>query len=259
MLKTSKRSGLKPGSTSSAGRNFSSSARRPTSRTNDNAISTAIRTERAGLLPNELPRSPSRSDSFGLAREAKRAGARPKSVPVMSGDKETEGEHLAVEPDAVEVRDLRRAERKENRQRPEWRGGCRAHHQASARSRLSVSKLPNQSESRRAERSADRNLARAGGGAGEEQVGDIGAGDEQDKADRAEQHEEHRPKAADRFLVHRNERRRRCPDLSFGYCFSRRCAIALIWACACGKATRPVSSVPRHRDNCGRAFAGDCR
>ena len=44
-----------------------------------------------------------------------------------------------------------------------------------------------------AERESDGDLARAFGGAGEEQVGDVGAGDEQHEPHSAEQREEHDP------------------------------------------------------------------
>ena len=36
-------------------------------------------------------------------------------------------------------------------------------------------------------------------------IGDVGAGDQQNERDRAEQHQEHRPKAADHLLVHRDQ------------------------------------------------------
>ena len=46
------------------------------------------------------------------------------------------------------------------------------------------------------QRGADRDLARARRGAGEQQVGDVGAGDEQHEADRAQQEEESRADVA---------------------------------------------------------------
>ena len=46
---------------------------------------------------------------------------------------------------------------------------------------------------RRAERQAHRDLARAGGAARQQQVGDVGAGDEQQEDDRAHESREHRP------------------------------------------------------------------
>src|SRR5678815_4815977 len=82
MLKIKRPSGSKPGLTWVSRTKLFIIKPAPTSKTNDKAISVAIKAERAGLFPKELPRSPSRSESLGLEREAKSAGASPKTVPV---------------------------------------------------------------------------------------------------------------------------------------------------------------------------------
>ena len=57
----------------------------------------------------------------------------------------------------------------------------------------------------RAERRTNRDLLASAERAGEEQVTDVGAGDEEDQPDPAEQHEKHRAAIADDFLLHRDD------------------------------------------------------
>ena len=57
----------------------------------------------------------------------------------------------------------------------------------------------------RAKRRANRDLLALAQGASEQQVADIGAGDEEDQPDGAEQDQKHRAAIADDFLLHRDD------------------------------------------------------
>jgi hypothetical protein len=57
----------------------------------------------------------------------------------------------------------------------------------------------------RAKRQANRDLLASAQGASEEQVADVGAGDEEHQPDGAEQHEKHRAAIADDFFLHRDD------------------------------------------------------
>ena len=73
--------------------------------------------------------------------------------------------------------------------------------------RLSVSSCRMTRIAAGAERAADRDLALARRAAREQQVGDVGARDQQHEADRAGQHEQRRPQIAGQLAVHRHEQR----------------------------------------------------
>ena len=64
--------------------------------------------------------------------------------------------------------------------------------------------LPHDAASIGAERDADRDLALAGDAARQQQIGDVGAGDEQDAGDRRGQQRQRRPRRADDLLVQRH-------------------------------------------------------
>ena len=66
--------------------------------------------------------------------------------------------------------------------------------------------LPDDARAARAERRAHRDLLAAPERPREDEVGDVGAGDQQHEADRAEQHEQRRPHVADEVLVERDDR-----------------------------------------------------
>ena len=94
-----------------------------------------------------------------------------------------------------------------------------------------------------ADRGADRDLALPAGGADQQQVGDVGAGDQQHEADRAEQHQQRRPHVPHELSLQRLRRRSRC---------SRRSAFGILRVCtrrprapaapAPARASRPASS-----------------
>ena len=65
-------------------------------------------------------------------------------------------------------------------------------------------KLANEPSASGAEGGANRNLAVARGGPGQEQVGQVRAGDEQDAADRAEEGVEHGLHVAHEVILHRH-------------------------------------------------------
>ena len=63
--------------------------------------------------------------------------------------------------------------------------------------------LPNESSPARAQRGPNGEFAMARGGAGEKEIGDVRAGDEEDAADRAEQGVEHGAHIAHCVIEHR--------------------------------------------------------
>lgn len=68
--------------------------------------------------------------------------------------------------------------------------------------------LPHHARGAGAECRADRDFALARSGAGQHQVGDVGAADQQHDADRTHQHEDHPAAAADHLVLERPRRQR---------------------------------------------------
>ena len=82
------------------------------------------------------------------------------------------------------------------------RAEAEAEHAAGQRQHHALGQqLPNDAAAAGADRRADRDLALAARGAHEQQVRDVGAGDQQHKADRAQQDEQRRPDVADDLVL----------------------------------------------------------
>ena len=178
----------------------------PINSTSDSATSHTISKRRVPTPIAPSPRPPSLSASLRSDRPARTAGSVPASMPVSidtaSANSSTRasieissalGTWLAssVEADvSVAVRE----------QKPERAAGGRE------QQRFDQQLLKHASASR-AKRRANRDLLASAQGAGEEQVADVGAGDEQDQPDGAEQHDQHRAAVADDLLLHRDDHR----------------------------------------------------
>ena len=90
----------------------------------------------------------------------------------------------AVQSDAGDLADLRRAEGKQKRKRPKSQDNAERSAEK-CEERAFGQQLANQAEAGRAERRANRNFPRARGCPGEEQIGHVGAGDQEDEGNRA--------------------------------------------------------------------------
>jgi hypothetical protein len=96
-----------------------------------------------------------------------------------------EEKHAEIDADLVEARNVARTEPHEEIRAPERED----HAQRAARSRQQEAlghELPRQTEASRPERGPDRHLLAAGGGAGEQEVGDVRRRDQKHERDRTE-------------------------------------------------------------------------
>ena len=129
-------------------------------------------------------------------------------------DREQDDE--AVEPRLLETRHARRTHGHQRadadlRERESEQRGRQREHQALGQ------QLTDDPGAPRAERRADRQFTRARRAAGEQQVGEVAARDQQHEPHRAEQHEEPRPVVADDIVGHRDHLKP-SPCVSFGNC-----------------------------------------
>ena len=141
------------------------------------------------------PREPCLSDSFMSVCAASQAGATPKTTPVRTLSRKRKNQHGGVEMNAARARQICRCEREQGIESPardEQAGRAAAEREEHAFGQ----QLPNESKTARPERGANRKLAMPRGRAGEEEIGDVRAGDEEHAADRAEQRVEHDPHIA---------------------------------------------------------------
>ena len=128
------------------------------------------------------------------------SGARPKSTPVTIEMASVNSEHDRVERDlgrsrqALRIRRQQRAQAGEAERGAERAAGERQHDPFGQ-------ELPQQPPASGAERRADRELPLPRLGARQQQVGEIGAGDEQHEPDRALQHPQRRADAADEVVL----------------------------------------------------------
>ena len=176
------------------------SSAEPTSRMSASATSTTTSTERVLFWRKPVPERPPLSFSVALrsAREPCSAGIRPKRMPVPSDTASVKREHAPVDADQRAVlADARQAGGVDRQQRADADDAeqrARATPPAIDSTTLSVSSWRMMPAAAGADRGADGDLALAAGGAHEQQVGDVGAGDQQHEADRADQHEQRRPR-----------------------------------------------------------------
>ena len=137
-------------------------------------------------------------------REARSAGTTPHRTAVANPAATANVEHERIDGDRVEARQVSRAER---HQQPH--AGAReqqADHGSGERDRQALGEhLPHQLRTAGANRRADGELAAARRGADDEQVGDVGARDQQHEGNRAHQRQDRRTHAADEVVEHRHD------------------------------------------------------
>ena len=121
-----------------------------------------------------------------------------------------EGQHAAVEADRVDARHAAAAERVEalHAGRGDQQAGQPA--RAGEQERLGE-ELPHQPGGAGADGGADRHLAAPADGAGEQEVRDVGAGDEQHEADGADEDPQRTADLADDLLAQRHDAERQLP------------------------------------------------
>ena len=122
-------------------------------------------------------------------------------------DGDGEQQHLRVQPDVDEEGDLRDGERAVERADPEIRDADAEHRGDERQHQRFGEELSHDVRARRAERGADPDLLGAMGRAIEQEVGDVGAGDQQYEEHRAEHRVEQLPRLVPDVLV--DERRAR--------------------------------------------------
>ena len=129
------------------------------------------------------------------------AGAKPARIPVSSETPAAKSNTSAMQGDVCEPRSIRRQGKFERLQ-----ADCREDHTRDAgkggdKTALGQH-LPHQAPGIGAERATQRHLPLARGGAGEHQVGDVGAGDQQHQPDRSQQQKQLGTGISDNGLQH---------------------------------------------------------
>ncbi len=188
--------------------------RRPAARATARSRATTSVLRRRLRAPPALPRPPSFSESCRFVFAAWSAGARPKTSPVSSGDGDGVDDDARVHApvDVVRRLVLRRNRRRQPLQTDvgdrdaERRGGQRNQHALGEQ-------LPDDAAASGAERGANRDLALTHRRARQQQVGDVGARDQQHQADRAHHREDDEPDVGRHHVVaQRHARSRPIPD-----------------------------------------------
>ena len=129
---------------------------------------------------------------------------RAEDEPGADRDREREEQHPPVEPHLAERRQSVRHHRHQRRDPPAR--DQHAHRPADQRQHHALGQeLADQSRPPGAECRAERHLPPAGGGAGELEVGDVGAGDAQDQRHEPQQDQQRRPDLADQRIAERLE------------------------------------------------------
>ena len=195
---------MKPTGTRVSRTKLCSSRPAPTSSISDSATSATTSALRGPRRDAVAPRPPLFSASTGDWRAASDAGIRPKSRPAAT---DTASENASTRPSTAISRSARQAAQ---RRRGEVHAPEREQHaepaagQRRAPGSRCTSSASDPSGWRRAPArtaaSCERAVARD-----QQQVGDVGAGDQQHEADRAHQHQQRRSRAADRPLANRRE------------------------------------------------------
>ena len=160
----------------------------PMSSTSASATSTTTSIERALFCRKPVPDRPPLSLSVVVRSvlELCSAGIRPNRMPVASETGERERDDAPVEADEravlADAREAGGVDRRAARGCPA-QPSDQAEHAAGQRQHDALGEqLADDAAARAADRGADRDLAPASGRAHEQQVGDVGAGDEQDEA-----------------------------------------------------------------------------
>ena len=124
----------------------------------------------------------------------------PKRSPAHDRERDGEREHAAVDRDLAQARqvvggDGEQSVEREAREEQAESAADQREHQALGQ------ELAQEAGAAGADRGAQRHLALARRGAGEQQARDVGAGDQQHEGDRAEQHHDRGPDRADHVIA----------------------------------------------------------
>ena len=203
-------SGSKPGDTLCSRTKLRT--RRPAPMSSITEMATSATTSRLRRRPRRLPKPPSPwafrppalSDVLRSTRAARNAGARPNSRPVRIDTPNVKARTVpssaiassrGMLPGLIVADHLQRELRDD-----ETRRAAEEPEQQALRQQLSRQSLP-----ARAERGPDGNLLLPAGRAREQQVGDVGARDEEHERHRSQQHQHRQPDVADDGFDERND------------------------------------------------------
>ena len=157
--------------------------------------------------PSVAPRAPCRSVSTRFARSAPAAGARPDSAPLPSDTasaKASTRQSSGTGPPSAMAGSHAAASVSRPRDR-----ATPAAPPATASNALSAAELAEHLPAARAERGANRHLARSAGRADEQEIGDVRAGDQEHAADRHREQRERAAHASRRAVAERHQPNRR--------------------------------------------------
>ena len=182
----------------------------PTSSTSASPISVTTSSARALFCRNPLPDRPLLSLIVVFRSIARRLQRRNQAEDEAGGERDDRGErqHAPVDADAGPVdADARNVAGVDGQQRADAdHADHQPEHAAHRRQHDALGQqLPHDAAAAGADRGADRDLALADGRAHQQQVGDVGARDQQDEGDRAQQHPQRRSDVADDDLLHRRD------------------------------------------------------
>ena len=182
----------------------------PTSSTIDSATSATSSSAPAAPRPPLDPRAPSFRTSFRSTRDARSAGSRPNTRLEATEIAERESEHARVDVDvAQQLREAGRHDEREEARAPERQ--CQAEAAADEREQQVLGEeLLHEAPAAGAGGGAQRQLLLPGRPGGQQQVGDVGAGDQQHEADGAEQERQSLRRVAEEGLVQRHDLAPRC-------------------------------------------------
>ena len=171
-------------------------------RISERPTSVAMRNPRRRLPPPVLPRSPCFNDSAGFEEEDEIAGTRPKKMPVTTEMPRLNDMTWALSPISLKFRKAGGAIAMSSGIAQAASNGAEDPTQNGEEDALGQ-QLPDEPAAARAHRRANRDLARARGGAREQKVRDVRAADEKEKADCGEKQQQHRPDPAHGIFVQR--------------------------------------------------------
>lgn len=189
-----------PGSTCISFQKLFNIKPQPITRITATAVSPATSALRSALRPPVILELPWRSIDAGFEAVAVQAGIRPNVAPVssdassakaaMRGSRPTSSARGSM-PALIDIRTPT----------PQTASAKPSTPPAMDSVRLSVTNWRTSQSTAGAQRKTDRDLARSSGTAGQQQVGEVGTGDQQHQAGGAEQHQQRRPDLADHRLM----------------------------------------------------------
>ena len=195
----------KPGSTASSFMNVRISNAAPITRTSASAISVTTSTERSLPLRKPMPERLllSLSVAARLGLDALIAGTRPKRIPVSTETprvkSRTVGSRVTAEPVFADAGKIAGVDGEQQADADESEN--EAQQASGQRERKALGQqLADDLEASGAERGAGCEFALSYRGAHQQEIGDVGAGNEKNEADRAEQNQQRLPGIADRSI-----------------------------------------------------------